>query len=68
MDKINEKYRLKINAVIEAKQIIDPIFLNSSQFISDTLSDLLNLNLVVKLETSNPIRCFNPHCVLIRAK
>jgi len=58
MEKTIENYRLTIDSVIEAKQIIDPIFLNSSQFISDTLSELLDLNLLVKLETSNPVRCF----------
>lgn len=58
METTNEKYRLLLENVNEATQIIDPIFQNSSQFISDTLSELLNLTLVVKLETSNPVRCF----------
>ena len=58
MNKTTENYRLTIDSVIEAKQKIDPIFLNTSQFISDPLSELFDLNLLVKLETSNPIRCF----------
>jgi threonine dehydratase len=58
MDIISENYRLSVANVNEATQLIDPIFLNSAQFISDTLSELLNLTLVVKLETSNPVRCF----------
>jgi threonine dehydratase len=58
METTNENYRLSLENVKEATQIIDPIFQNSSQFISDTLSELLNLTLVVKLETSNPVRCF----------
>ncbi len=53
-----ENYRLSIDAVEKATQTIDPIFLNTPQFVSDTLSDLLNLSLVVKLETLNPVRSF----------
>ncbi len=58
MKKTNEEYRLSIENVNKAAQIIDPIFLNSPQFISDTLSDQFDLTLLVKLETTNPVRCF----------
>jgi threonine dehydratase len=58
MDLTKENYRLSIDNVKEATQVIDPVFLNSPQFISDTLSELFSLTLVVKLETSNPVRCF----------
>lgn len=58
MERTNENYRLSIESVKEATQIIDPVFQNSAQFISDSLSELLNLTLVVKMETSNPVRCF----------
>ena len=53
-----ENYRLSINNVKEAAKIIDPIFLNTPQFISDSLSELFNLSLAVKIETINPIRSF----------
>jgi threonine dehydratase len=37
---------------------IDSVFLHTPQFQSDLLSDLLNVNLILKLEMLNPIRCF----------
>ncbi len=58
MEKTTGNFRLSLENVKEATQLIDPIFQNSPQFISVTLSELLNLTLVVKLETSNPVRCF----------
>jgi threonine dehydratase len=50
--------RLLIENVEQAYQIINPVFLNSPQFESPSLSDLLNLSLTLKVETLNPIRCF----------
>jgi threonine dehydratase len=54
----NENHRLSIDRVREATQLIDPIFLDTPQFVSDSLSSLFQLSLVVKVETANPIRCF----------
>lgn len=54
----NNNHRLSIDRVKEAVQKIDPVFLNTPQFRSDSLSALLDLSLVVKIETINPIRCF----------
>ncbi|MBX7124644.1 MAG: pyridoxal-phosphate dependent enzyme [Cyclobacteriaceae bacterium] len=51
-------YRLSIERAHEVQRIIDPVFLNSPQFISDSLSRLLGFDLVCKLETLNPIRSF----------
>lgn len=51
-------HRLSIESVQDAIKIIDPIFLNSPQFVSESLSELFDLNLVVKLETANPLRSF----------
>ncbi len=51
-------YRLSLDKVKAAVQIIDPAFLHSPQFICDPLSELFNLSLVLKVETANPIRCF----------
>jgi threonine dehydratase len=55
---IKENYRLSIDNVKAAPRKIEPVFLDTPQFISDTLSELLNLSLVVKVETINPVRCF----------
>ena len=54
----NDHYRLSISSVKDATQKIESVFLNTPQFISDTLSEILNLSLVVKIETLNPIRSF----------
>lgn len=51
-------YRLSIDRIQEAATVIDPVFVNTPQFISESLSQLLELSLVVKIETLNPIRSF----------
>jgi threonine dehydratase len=54
----NQSGRLSTENVKQAVHLIEPIFLNTPQFISDSLSELFNLSLVVKIETNNPIRSF----------
>ena len=49
---------LSPQAIEHAAQSIDPIFLNTPQFELGALNDLLDLRLVLKVETLNPIRCF----------
>jgi len=44
--------------ISQAYPIIDPIFLNTPQFELDTLNNILNLRIVLKVETLNPIRSF----------
>jgi threonine dehydratase len=51
-------HRLKLEHVREARRLINPVFLDSPQFVSESLSDALGVRLVVKVETANPIRCF----------
>lgn len=41
-----------------AAHSINPVFLHSPQFIDDQLGELLGRELVVKLETANPLRSF----------
>ncbi len=55
---ISRPHRLSTEKIRQAVKSIDPVFLNTPQFISDSLSDLLNVRLVLKIETLNPIRCF----------
>lgn len=50
--------RLSITRIREAVHHIDPVFLNTPQFVSDALSRLLGATVVLKVETANPIRCF----------
>ncbi len=52
------EHRLSLENIQRAAKIIDPVFLNSPQFISEPLSAELDCRLVVKLETANPLRSF----------
>src|SRR6266702_8743825 len=50
--------RLSIGAIEKAVHLIDPVFLNSPQFFQEPLGDFLDCNLLVKVETLNPVRSF----------
>jgi len=50
--------RLSLDRIAEAARIIDPVFRNTPQFVSEALSAKLGARVVVKVETLNPIRCF----------
>jgi threonine dehydratase len=50
--------RLSLERIARAATAIDPVFLNTPQFLSEPLSEALGLRLVVKVETLNPIRSF----------
>ena len=52
------KHRLSLESIFEAASTIDPLFSNSPQYQSETLSQTLGCELTLKLETSNPIRSF----------
>jgi threonine dehydratase len=51
-------HRLTLARIEEASRVVDPVFLRTPQFLSEPLSDVLGLRLVVKVETLNPIRSF----------
>jgi threonine dehydratase len=51
-------HRISLENIEHASQTIDPVFLNSPQFHAESLSDTLGCELVVKVETMNPIRSF----------
>src|SRR5207245_2806970 len=50
--------RLSLKRIEEAVHSIDPVFLNTPQFLSEQLSGALGMRLVLKVETVNPIRSF----------
>ncbi len=52
------KQRLSPIRVEEASRVINPLFLNTPQFISEQISKELDINLLLKVETLNPIRSF----------
>ncbi|MEO8672923.1 MAG: pyridoxal-phosphate dependent enzyme [Tahibacter sp.] len=51
-------HRLSLARIADAAQSIDPVFLHSPQFVSDSLSGVLGCRVLLKVETLNPIRCF----------
>jgi threonine dehydratase len=50
--------RLDIKRIEAAVGKIDPVFLNSPQYVCESLSRALGCRIVLKVETTNPIRCF----------
>jgi threonine dehydratase len=50
--------RLAAERIEAASRSIDPVFLNSPQFLSEPLSDQTGARVVLKVETVNPIRSF----------
>ncbi|AJD45692.1 pyridoxal-phosphate dependent enzyme [Rhizobium sp. SEMIA 4085] len=50
--------RLDLGRIFEAKEQISRMFRDTPQFGCSSLGDLLGCELIIKLETANPIRCF----------
>ncbi len=50
--------RFRLADIQAAAQRLDPVFLNSPQFVCEPLSDVCGAEVVVKVETNNPIRSF----------
>jgi threonine dehydratase len=55
MDKV---HRLSLERIDEAIRLIDPVFLNSPQFLVEPFGEEFGCRVVVKVETLNPIRSF----------
>ena len=51
-------HRLRLENILRAAELIDPVFLNAPQFDCEPLSASLGCRLTLKLETANPIRSF----------
>jgi len=52
------KSRLTIERITQAHHTIDPVFLNTPQYRNESLGDYLQNELVLKVETTNPLRSF----------
>jgi threonine dehydratase len=50
--------RLDIERIKIAARKIDPVFLNSPQYVCESLSGALGCRILLKVETLNPVRCF----------
>jgi threonine dehydratase len=55
---VTQSGRLSLERIAEAASVIDPVFLDSPQFLAESLGRDLDCRLVVKVETMNPIRSF----------
>jgi threonine dehydratase len=49
---------LSVARIEEAARVIDPVFLNTPQYADEQLNAALGHNVVVKVETANPLRSF----------
>src|SRR5579864_4683339 len=49
---------LKLANIEQAARVIDPVFLNSPQYVDEQLCTALGRRTIVKVETANPIRSF----------
>lgn len=50
--------RIQLGHIARAAQLIDPVFLNTPQYLSEPLAAELGLRLLTKIETLNPLRAF----------
>ena len=55
---MKEEHRLSLDRISEAMAVVDPVFLNSPQFVAESLMNRIGCRVVVKVETINPIRSF----------
>jgi threonine dehydratase len=55
---LNKAHRLSLDNIASAARSIDPVFLHTPQFVSESLSARFGCELTLKVETINPIGCF----------
>lgn len=53
-----EELDLSLAGIARAARIVDPVFLNTPQFVDEALSIALGRRVLVKVETANPLRSF----------
>ncbi|NOT74723.1 MAG: pyridoxal-phosphate dependent enzyme [Cyclobacteriaceae bacterium] len=51
-------HRISLDRIKKAAEIIDPVFLNTPQYNCEPLSQLIGAEVILKIETFNPIRSF----------
>jgi threonine dehydratase len=51
-------FSISVERIREAADVIDPVFLNTPQFVCEPLSEQLGVTCVLKVECVNPIRSF----------
>lgn len=58
VDAARPQHRLSLQGIPAAAQGIDPLFLHSPQYVCEPLAELLRCELIIKVETLNPLRSF----------
>jgi threonine dehydratase len=51
-------HRISLERIRKAQTVIDPVFLNSPQYNCEPLSEAVGAELIIKVETFNPVRSF----------
>ena len=49
---------VSLDRILEARSVIDPVFLDSPQFQNDALSNVVGAEIILKVECVNPVRSF----------
>lgn len=49
---------ISLDAIAQAMETIDPVFLHTPQYVDPGLSEALRCDVLLKVESANPIRCF----------
>lgn len=55
---MGEEAGVSIERIAEAAEVVDPVFLNSPQYVNEPISADLGITTVLKIECLNPIRSF----------
>ncbi|HXE46282.1 MAG TPA: pyridoxal-phosphate dependent enzyme [Conexibacter sp.] len=63
-----EALDLSANAIATARDAIDPAFLDTPQFVAESLSASVNRELIVKVETLNPVGSFKARGASVLAR
>ncbi|QWF78477.1 threonine ammonia-lyase [Amycolatopsis sp. CA-230715] len=50
--------QVTVAGIARAAETIDPVFLDSPQYLAEPLEEVTGARVVVKVETANPVRCF----------
>ena len=53
-----DNHRISLERIKKARECISPVFLNTPQYNCEPISALLDVELILKIETFNPIRSF----------
>ncbi|MEE9320373.1 MAG: pyridoxal-phosphate dependent enzyme [Granulosicoccus sp.] len=57
-ERSSAEHRITLAGIRSAAQVVDKCFVNSPQYIDSALADALGCELLIKLETANPLRSF----------